>query len=54
MLVKKDSYGQGKYGSDAYSIHARYDDTLAQIVQKRIDEDLQYFRDKIDKAFKIK
>lgn len=54
LLYLKNAYGQGRYGDALYELDSQYVDTLNQIVQKRIDEDLQYFRDKIDKAFEIK
>ena len=50
----KKAYGEGRYGDKLYEIDSQYVDAINQIVQKRIDEDLQYFRDKIDKAFEIK
>ena len=54
IIFKKDAYGQGRYGDYFYEADSQYVDAIQQIVQKRIEEDLQYFRDKIDKAFEIK
>ena len=50
-LAKKTRYGQGKYGYNLYEMPFH---PIDQLIDNRLDEDLQYFRDKIDKALEIK